>query len=184
MTSPNLTLELHEESYPILGSTLNDLMTGIGLLGPRLGGRAFGGATWWELSWSVGAIANGARFDVGEVEIKVHARILLPSWRAPLRATPEVVRAFERYRAHLRAHERGHVALALASARRLRAKLVTLPGHSTVSQVLSHADALGQRATADCRRAQRAYDLQTAHGGAHELVLSRLVPAYLKGTEP
>ncbi len=166
MRRTTIDFRASERGYRVLGSTREDLATGIALLGPKLGGRSFAAITQWRLSWWHAPVAEGAGFSIANAAIVVRADYTLPEWRPPPHVDSAVVSGFQRYQAGLRAHERGHAALALVAARRLRLELESLAPQPTVTLLAEAVDALGAAAVERCRERERAFDHDTTHGRA------------------
>jgi predicted secreted Zn-dependent protease len=164
MRRTTIDFSANERGYRVLGSTREDLASGIALLGPKIAGRAFGAVTHWRIGWSHAAVACEGGFRIADAAIIVRVELTLPEWRPPLHADGSVVLGFRRYRAGLRAHERGHAALALGSARALRRELDRLRPQPTVARLAEAVDALGAAAVQRCREHERAFDHETTHG--------------------
>ena len=155
---------LVQDDYEVIGATLTQLRERMALLGPLRAGRRHAAYTDWELRWSYAHRARAEGWDVGAVSVVVTVTRSLPRWSSLPSAEAGLDAAWAEYLAALTLHEEGHVAIARAAGRAVRAALETLPTCATRSEL----DALARRTVAAVtgahRADERAYDGATGHG--------------------
>ena len=160
-----ITPSLREESYPVNGSTIEQLRRVLGVLGPVRHGRRYAAYTDWEVAFRV--CAPGGPALAAHTSVSVSAVVRLPCWRPPPSAPRELAARWESYVDALRRHEDGHVAIARAAGEAVAARLLALPAHAP-PEVFQRAAA---QAVAELRAVERTYDMDTRHGAAQGAVL-------------
>ena len=154
----------HVVTYPVRGRTVAEVRRALGsaATGATLTGSY--GEEHSSLRWQWNARASvGLGCELHDVRITVTSSITVPAWVADSAAEPGMAERWAAFDAALRRHERGHEAIAYATA-------------GTLAQSLRHvrsarcADAgiagnqLGAQAIDALQRAQRQYDDSTGHG--------------------
>jgi predicted secreted Zn-dependent protease len=98
------------------------------------------------------------------VAVDVTAIVILPYWRVPRSAKDELVARWEHYIAALRAHERGHVAIAGAAGRAVAEQIAAISPCGSLDSLKRAVAEAASAAVAEHRERERAYDTETQHG--------------------
>ncbi len=88
----------------------------------------------------------------------------VPLWLAPEDAAPDLVAAWQAFRAALVAHEQGHGELAAACAWSLGETFASLPPAATCDELDAAIRAASEPVFAACRAEQRGFENATNHG--------------------
>ncbi len=151
-------VDVREETFSVLGSTREQLASSIAAVARPHGAGRHAAVTTWTISWEV----------VGRVA-RVCAEIVVvtPRWRPSRFAPVELLEEWSRFVAALRAHEQGHVDLAVEAAKALQGALDALPradadeARRLASSILDHA-----------RGRELRYDADTLHGARQGAVFT------------
>lgn len=155
---------LRVDEYTLVGSTRAQLERAIAVLGPTREGLLFGAFTEWTIRWHHEPSSERDILRPVALRLALDLRVVLPSWRSPRSADPRLVVSFERYRAALICHEKGHVALARLAVATLCHRLPSLPVCPSADALHDAACQLIRHGTDALRRQETAYDARTKHG--------------------
>jgi predicted secreted Zn-dependent protease len=153
---------MKERTYPVVGCSPAELVAAMSLLGPTRGGHRYAAYTDWVVTYRFRVV------DLAPAAVAVEADVTmtLPHW-IPLRSVPrELVDRWERYVDALRAHERGHVALAERAVEEVRAAIAKTPRQLDIGAVHATAASAAEAALAAVRERERDYDVETRHGAS------------------
>lgn len=163
-----------EASYPVLGTSSDELARAIEMLGPPRAGTRFAAYTDWTISWRYRGVAAASGFAVADLEVDALATVTLPRWR-PLRSiAPAVVARWASFVDALRRHEAGHLAIVTRAEDAVRAAIAAVAVQPDL-QVLGRAvDASAREAVRRAREDDRAYDEETRNGASQGAALTAL----------
>jgi len=154
------------ELYDVHGSTAAALRRDLTRLGPRVGDRAYGGRTTWELTWTYAFEERAAECGVGSYDIRMDVTTTLPRWVPGDDASGKLVARWERYLSALATHEEGHRRLGLEAASAVERSLTSIVPQPTCEQLEAAIAAATGEVVGRYRERERRYDEDTRHGRA------------------
>ena len=122
--------------YSIGGATLDAILKQLDKRGPKVGitGHRHPGAMQTVFASRVSYQKSAKGCSVASALVTVNARIILPYWRRPRAATPEVRLVWETLSADIKRHEESHVIIAKNHARLLEQALLAIPRQPIAKQ--------------------------------------------------
>jgi predicted secreted Zn-dependent protease len=155
--------DVRYETYPIVGSTFEQVRQALALLAPVHDGTRFGAYTRWNVVWCIDPATR-------RTDVRVEAVVTLPRLELARGATRNFTAEWVRYLDALRRHEQGHVAIAETAGSAVASALEALrqshrgwddhAARGVVEDVMRHHRAL-----------ERHYDERTRHGATEGVVL-------------
>lgn len=161
--APGVHVSAPVTRYPITAASLNEMRAQMRRDGPRVSGRAWDGATSWNIRWTYSYRGSGAGCTLADVQVYVTAAVTMPEWR-PEQDSDDATRLWwRRYESGLMTHEAGHARLAVEKANAIRRALLGL-SRPDCTMLGTDANVLGRRLTDELRAEQARYDAETRHG--------------------
>jgi predicted secreted Zn-dependent protease len=148
-----VAVDIETERYTLIGSQRPHLREGLARRGPERQGRRFTAYTDWEVHWSAGPES---------VEVRLLARVTVPTWRPPKSAPEQLVREWREFLKAVDSHERGHLELGARASARIHRLLSTMVAERRADAPRAHG---AVRVELDAtRRLETQYDFETDHG--------------------
>lgn len=149
--------------YDIQGSEPSELANAMRSEMSSRTGHQFYGLTRWHIAAEYQMVARGGRCRLQEVVVRVDTEIILPRWRPPVSASPEIVSDWRNFVAALERHERTHHRLIDEAAEIIRRRLVQL-STPTCQAMAVEARRVLERGVEEAEGRNNAYDQHTDHG--------------------
>jgi predicted secreted Zn-dependent protease len=131
--------------------------------GPVVDGQRFAAATTWYLRWHYALDARGAQCRLRDVRAQLEARFDYPTWAPADGRDSASAREWEAFSRRVLAHERGHLELAVGTARTVVETLRPISAGSC-DAVRAGAERSAQQLLEVGREREREYDRVTQHG--------------------
>jgi predicted secreted Zn-dependent protease len=149
---PNATIVY----YDVAGSTENELRAQLDALGP-VGYDGYKGdsTTQWIMRWSWPGYGSSS-CDLSAAEVTYDIRVILPRWKSPENAGPDLVAKWTNYTRQLAEHEKGHVDFVVAHYPSI--------ADAVKAAQCETAEVAAQAALARIRQHDVDYDAATHHG--------------------
>ncbi|MBL8581121.1 MAG: DUF922 domain-containing protein [Rhizobiaceae bacterium] len=146
--------------FTIGGATLDEIETELARRGPEVKttGMRHPGATQMEFSTRLRYAETKAKCEIDKATVTLKVKVILPRWRRPAKAEPDVKLVWDTLEADIRRHEESHVVIAKNHARDLEQALMKLPAEKDCKTAAAKAKALQQRILAKHDRAQEEFD--------------------------
>jgi predicted secreted Zn-dependent protease len=144
--------------FSISGSTLDAIQKQLDERGPKVTGHRYPGATQMAFLNRIGYRTSTNGCSVASASVTVKARIILPYWRRPRAASPEVRLVWDTLSADIKRHEESHVIIAKNHARLLEQRLLDIPRQRDCEAALDKAIGVTERVLAKHSRAQAEFD--------------------------
>jgi predicted secreted Zn-dependent protease len=154
-------VKVTRDTYPIDGSTREEVLRTINERGPRQGADRFVAYTSWQVTWTY-AIDKDGRGGVRDPVVNVTAHVTLPEWRGEQRATPAFRRRCRRALSAIREHETEHLAMAIEAGE--MAYNVLQATRPATGLTRERVDALVGEAIAVVQEKEKHHDRVTQHG--------------------
>ena len=155
------------ETYDVHGSTAAQVRRDLARHGPRVGGRAYGARTTWELTWTYSLEERDAECGLASCDVRVDITTTLPRW-VPDDPAPDdkLVARWERYLSALATHEEGHRRFGLEAASAVERSLTSIVPEPTCADLEAAIAAAAAEVVGQYRERERRYDEETKHGRA------------------
>jgi predicted secreted Zn-dependent protease len=146
--------------FSIGGSTLDEIESELAKRGPRVrdSGRRHPGVTQMEFKSRIGFGEQGGWCRVVQANVTVKAKVILPKWRRPKRADPDVSLIWDTLASDIKRHEESHVVIAKNHARELERALLAIDRQRTCKQTAERIKAVTTKVLARHGEAQDAFD--------------------------
>lgn len=156
-----------KESYPIAGSTGQELRWALDRLGPlHDDGHRYDALTKWNFEYAYGREETPAGCHATALETTTTITTILPRWTPDPAAPAGLVARWEEYVACAALHENGHRRIYLDALERFRSHIESLGDHPTCAAL---DDAVARAEAAELvavRTEQSDYEARTDHGHA------------------
>jgi predicted secreted Zn-dependent protease len=159
LEDPELPYTISERYYTVRGDSVDRLATQT----QRIKGR-WAAWTEWFTSWQYWFDEAGASCDVTHGATDLQATVIYPVWRQPADVDSGVTATWERFIENLRAHELGHVTIALQGAHAIGDRLDAGFSAPTCDEAAAAADGTAHRILERYDRRSARYDRETSHG--------------------
>jgi len=158
MELPGIRITLEEETYPVMGMTVAEIGQSLRRMGPASRNRLVVGLHGFRMSWRIGyqRVEGGCR--VGNVDVDLSSRIVMPRWTRPAGTEPEVHQAWDTYLQLVREHEDTHRSLALQAAVEIRRTVTGLEGTACTGELRERAGRLARQVYDSYRARNRDFD--------------------------
>ncbi len=163
------------ETYPISGSSLQELQQMINRHGPinNDDGKRYDGITEWSLTWDYQLKRRGKVWIVANRNVQLNLKVITPRW-TDFQNTPGVIRTQWRiYQANLLRHEEGHVRIALRAAQAIDKYLGVCGASSSLNKLKSDIQRKTNALLKQYRKIDQNYDQRTRHGATQGVSLIR-----------
>ena len=156
-------MDARVQYYDVSAASLNELRRGMATLGPRVDGRSFQAAAQTDFRWTFQYARQGPGCELRRVRVQLRSTITFPRWNPIAEPDSSLLEWWHQLNAGLMEHERGHVMIAVETARSIVRELEGMsgPGCEAASRL---ANAAGQRLLMHNRQSQEEYDRSTRHG--------------------
>ena len=151
--------------YAVEGSDASSIRESLDRGAQQLEGRRGWGATHWDIRWRAQWASTGPLCRVTEVDVQLRIEVVLPRWEPSRGAGEGLARDWQALVAALSRHEAGHVDIASAAARAVRAAISRVTAR-TCDGMDARTRAEGERVVRDYTEQQRLYDERTELGAA------------------
>jgi predicted secreted Zn-dependent protease len=144
--------------YDITGSTANELRRSMDKLRPKDpydGNKPVDSYTDWYISWNWPGYGTDP-CDLSAAVVTYTIKVIMPRWKAPANAFPELVAKWEKYIQSLVLHEKEHVTNIANNYLHVKTAIQ--------SGTCSTAEAKAQKALDVLREFDSRYDRETKHG--------------------
>jgi predicted secreted Zn-dependent protease len=159
------------KEYQVFGSTPKTIMGQIAFCTPVRQNGVFAANTGYSLTnyYTYGVGSDGlCHISTAVVTLRINQ--IFPRWTNPGNASPDTVRAWNRFSANLLTHEQGHVEFDNSYAYRLYDAMRTIQPQGC-STFKSSVDTAATRVMQDLAAANEQYDITTKHGTTQGAVL-------------
>lgn len=166
--------------FSIRGATMADIDRELARRGPSVGGgnERHPGATRMEFRTKLGYAATGNSCTIRTVKVQVRAKVILPRWYPPRRASFETRFVWDTLASDIRRHEEQHVAIANSYGRKLESALKTVGRQRNCAIAGEKAQKISDRILGQHDRAQQRFD--AAESAGFERRLSKLLKQRLR----
>jgi len=145
--------------YTVGGSTLDAILKQLDRRGPEVSATGHRHPGAMEAVFTSRVRYQGAKgCGVASAQVTVNARIILPYWRRPRAARPEVQLVWDTLSADIKRHEESHVIIARNHARQLEQALRAMPGQPDCEAALAKAAVVTEQVLDRLNAAQAEFD--------------------------
>lgn len=146
--------------FSVGGVTLDEIEAELARHGPQVKstGQRHPGATQMEFTTRLGYAETPKNCKIVKANVSLKARVILPKWRRPARADPDVRLVWDTLASDIRRHEESHVVIARNHARELEQALLKVGKQKTCKIASEKAEALQHRILQKHDRAQEEFD--------------------------
>jgi len=169
------TVKRRDESYPVTGSSVQELRQMIDRNGPvnSEDGKQYDGITEWSLTWDYQLKRRGKVWIVVNRTVLLDIKVSTPRW-TDFQNAPGVLRTQWRiYRANLLRHEEGHVKIALRAAHAIDKYLGVCGASSSLDKLKTDIQKNTRTLLKQYRKMDRSYDQHTRHGATQGANLAK-----------
>ncbi len=173
--SASPTVKRRDESYPVTGSSVQELRQMIDRNGPinSEDGKQYDGITEWSLTWDYQLKRRGKVWIVVNRTVLLDIKVSTPRW-TDFQNAPGVLRTQWRiYRANLLRHEEGHVRIALRAAHAIDKYLGVCGASSSLDKLKSDIQKNTRTLLKQYRKMDWSYDQRTRHGATQGANLAK-----------
>lgn len=146
--------------FSIGGTTLDEIQAELSKRGPHVQstGLRHPGATQMEFNSRVGYAQTADSCRIVSATVSVKAKVILPRWRRPARASGDVRFIWSTLEADIKRHEESHVIIAKNHARELEQAILKLGKQKTCAIAAEKAQTLSNKILAKHDREQQRFD--------------------------
>lgn len=148
--------------FAVTGETQSEIRQSIVKNRPFQGN--FDAFTTWNINWTFRFEDSGDRCRCTSVGTTTTINTMLPFWRMPTNATPQLKRWWAQFYTRLANHELGHAQIGLAAAAHLRKAVTEQTPAADCNSLQQRLRATAEGVVADYRRREKEYDERTGHG--------------------
>jgi predicted secreted Zn-dependent protease len=129
LPSAAATLTLSYSYYTVRGTSLQQIEQQLQTQGPRIDNsrERHPGATTLEFTTRVRYREEGSRCSIDDVQVRVHAQVVLPRWRDWRKAGRSLRLIWDTLSADIKRHEESHISIAKNHAHMLESNVRSLP---------------------------------------------------------
>ncbi|BCM19809.1 hypothetical protein MJ8_35900 [Mesorhizobium sp. J8] len=130
--------------FSVGGRTLDDIQNQLSRNGPEVKstGSRHPGATQMAFTTRISYAQSAESCRIADAAVTVKAKVILPEWRRPRKADPNVRLFWDTLSADIKRHEERHVEIAKNHARMLEDALKALPAQKTCEAAKAKAAAI------------------------------------------
>jgi predicted secreted Zn-dependent protease len=130
--------------FSVGGRTLDDIQNQLSRNGPEVKstGSRHPGATQMAFTTRISYAQNAASCRIADAAVTVKVKVILPEWRRPRKADPDVRLFWDTLSADIKRHEERHVEIAKNHARLLEDALKAIPAQKTCEAAKVRAAAI------------------------------------------
>ena len=158
------SLTISTNHYVVTGSTPAEVRNSIDRARP--GGRASGtdALTTWKINWRSRVSTVNGQCQLDSLTVETTISIVLPSWRPPTNAPPQMLKRWASYYSALQKHELNHAESGKLAAKELRRRISEVPPQTDRRSLQSQIENVAAEVIAKYKQRDADYDRETAHG--------------------
>ena len=162
--SAEITSHAEDRFYVISPRSPHDIKNELRRMTPlRERGGSFNGRTDWKIDWRYQTTGDANGCNIHNVKVNISIVTTLPALSQYV-TDPQTIKAFERFRDALVAHERNHGKNGLAAAEEIDAALSSIPTQRDCNAVSRLAEQYSQSIINKYVQKDREYDYRTRNG--------------------
>lgn len=164
VTQAEVTSNAEDRFYVISPRSPYDIRNELRRMTPLRERRgSFNGRTDWKIDWRYETTGDASGCNIHDVRVNINIVTTLPALSQYV-TEPQTIKAFERFRDALVAHERNHGKNGLAAAEEIDAALSSIPTQHDCNAVSRLAEQYSQSIINKYVQKDREYDYRTRNG--------------------
>lgn len=160
-----VTSRVIEETYPVVGRTVNAISASMVANGPTWQGERAWGLARWSVRWQWRSTEHGVACQLADVRVMVSVHMTLPEWHDAERAPAELRVRWNEFSDALRIHEYGHRDRAFLAGNEVHDVLLALRTRDCLDMPV-HAETQARKALLRHQKLDDEYERSTLRGWA------------------
>ena len=153
-----------EETYPVQGSNINEILAEVNKEGPKADGKRFSAVTEANVSWKADLSMENDQCRLSNLQVTDTNHYVLPVWVDYPQATPDMQQTWNKDITLLKQHEEQHGNNSVRAAYAVENMLLNLPPMANCDDLKAAADKNTDNIIQQYKQIDVAFDSRTEHG--------------------